>query len=304
MIKRKATDGHGKAYDISISWSVTNGCNFSCYGCTAEAVKVGIDYNAACIDLSGLKKTLDALKKTVHITFTGGEPLLVENIIDAFAIVTSKNYMSLITNLTHPRIKDFAERIDPGRVTFVKASAHIFELEKDNLLDIYANHYLLLKEKGFYMVNQEIAYPVLARKVEKYKKKFHDKGVDLKFQAFKGIWKGKKYPDSYTDEEYRIFDFKDIAASSHAMHYRKGKKCNAGYNAFVGYPDGSIHRCYAIPEKLGNIYTGFNLDKTLIECPLEYCDCPLSVFESRLFKKALRETRNRFWFDKLKLLKI
>jgi len=292
-MKKEYPDWTGKVYDTTLMWTVTDYCNFSCSGCIATAKKAGKDYIPERIDISALKKTLDDSNQIFKILFTGGEPLLIENIIDVFAEVTTKNYMALITNLTNPKVKELGERIDPSRVLFLKASAHLMELEKRNLLDTFLDHYNLLQEKGFTLFTEEIAYPIMADKVDAYKKIFLDRGIELCFQAFRGIWQGKKYPEAYTEEEHRIFNFSSIGIASKEMHYRKNKKCNAGYNACIARPNGDIHRCYDIPDSLGNLYTGIKLYDTLIECPLDFCDCPLAVFESHLFERAMDETESK-----------
>jgi len=279
-------------YDLVLHWKITDYCNFSCPGCSGKAKKAGRRYIPEKIDISALKKTLDGLNQTIKILFTGGEPLLIENIIEVFEEVTSENYMALITNLTNSKVKGLSERINPERVEFIKASSHLLELEKHQLLDTFLDHYNLLQDKGFNICTEEVGYPIMADKVEKYKKIFLDRGIELNFQAYRGVWQGKQYPEAYTDEEYSIFNFTDLGAATPAMHNRKNKKCNAGYNVIIGYHDGSICRCYSLPDYMGNLYTGFKLDDTLISCPLDYCDCPLSVFDPHLFEKAINKTES------------
>jgi len=279
-------------YDLVIHWKITDFCNFSCPGCSGQTKKAGRKYIPEKIDISAFKKILAGLDRTIKILFTGGEPLLIENIIEVFEEVTSENYMALITNLTNPKVKVLSERINPERVEFIKASAHLLELEKRQLLDTFLDHYNMLQDKGFHIYTEEVAYPVMADKVEKYKKIFFDRGIELKFQAYRGLWQEKQYPEAYTKKEYSIFNFSDIGAATTAIHNRKDKKCNAGYNVVVGFHDGRICRCYGIPDYMGNLFTGFKLDDTLISCPLDYCDCPLSLFDPHLFEMAIEETKS------------
>jgi len=58
--------------------------------------------------------------------------------------------------------------------------------------------------------------------------------------------------------------------------------CNAGYNAASVLPDGTINVCFDRRESLGNIYRGFEFNKELVKCSLEFCDCPLWSFEKNL----------------------
>jgi organic radical activating enzyme len=63
------------------------------------------------IDIPVLLRTLDATGKIFKIGFSGGEPFLVPNIIDACVALMEKHYIELNTNLTSLKIKEFAERI-------------------------------------------------------------------------------------------------------------------------------------------------------------------------------------------------
>ncbi len=66
--------------------------------------------------------------------------------------------------------------------------------------------------------------------------------------------------------------------------------CNAGFNAASILPDGSVNTCYDRKnENLGNINTGFEFRKKLVECDLVHCACPLWAFEKELHKKAKGE---------------
>jgi MoaA/NifB/PqqE/SkfB family radical SAM enzyme len=280
-----------KQYDMAIYWSVTGYCNFSCPGCVDNSKKIDSINIPERINIPGLKKFLEKLGKTVKIIFTGGEPLLVDNIIEAFIEISKNNFIGVVSNFTSPKIKEFAEKINPERVIVIKASAHLMQLEKYNLLDTFITNYNLLKNKGFNIFTQEIAYPVMADKVEKYKKKFMDNGIELDFQAYRGLWNGKRYPESYTDEEYKIFNFKKFYDGSKDKHYGKNRLCNAGYNVVIVRNNNNIYPCYGIRKKIGNIYKSIKLNNKLIKCPVDYCDCPLLEIDSLLFKKALAETR-------------
>jgi MoaA/NifB/PqqE/SkfB family radical SAM enzyme len=284
------TDLNGKYYEMVIHWMVTDCCNFNCPGCSGHSMKDESALIPADIYIHALKIFLKNLKKTVKIVFTGGEPLLINNIIDVFDEITNKNYITLISNLTSNRVNELADRINPERICHIKASAHIMELEKYNLLDTFIKHYNLLQKKGFNIYTEEVAYPIMADKVDKYKKIFADCGIELKFQAFRGFWQNKKYPESYTENEYRIFNFEGFGTGSKAMHNRKNKMCNAGYNAVIAYKDGKLQPCFSIDTSLGNIYEAITLNNNLMKCPLDYCDCPLTIFDPQLFKKAIDET--------------
>ncbi|HOY30607.1 MAG TPA: 4Fe-4S cluster-binding domain-containing protein [Bacteroidales bacterium] len=285
-------------YDIILHWEVTNYCNFSCPGCCGSAKKIDRNYTSEIINIAGLKRFLALFQKPIKIIFSGGEPLLVENIIEVFEETTKSNYITLMTNLTSPKVKELSDRINPERVVLIKASAHIDQLEKRKLLNTYFSNYKLLQDKGFEIYAQEIAYPVLAKKAEKYRKIFLDHGIEMKFQAYRGVWNTmfhkKKYPDSYTKQDYKIFNFTKTDCGATDIHYRKNTLCNAGYNVIVAHPNGNLCPCYGLyTQSIGNIYTGYTLNNSLIRCPLDYCDCPMPLYHPEIYERAVEETSGK-----------
>lgn len=280
-------------YDIVLNWSVTNQCNFNCPGCIAHAQAIQPEVDKNEIDIQALLRTLKAQDKTFKIVFSGGEPLYIKNIIDVLVELTVDHYIVLITNLTHPKIKEFARKVNPERVEFVKASCHLLELRKHHLLGTFITYFKLLQESGFSVFTEEIAYPVYRDEVKSLKAMFTKYGINLEFQAYRGQWADEAYPKAYTPDDYKRFNFTDLKPGSPSRYNRKNRKCNAGYNAIAAHADGSVYRCYNVPDYLGNLYTGFNLDDALIRCPLKFCDCPLSEFDRELFKKALDECKPR-----------
>jgi MoaA/NifB/PqqE/SkfB family radical SAM enzyme len=236
-------------------------------------------------------KTLEKTNKIFKISFTGGgEPFLIPNIVEACARITKKHYIFILTNLTiNNKIKEFAQKINPKRVSEIHASLHIKELERHNLLGNYINNFLLCKEKGFKIIANVVAYPSLLNEVKKYKKFFRDKGINIKFEPFMGRYNDKEYPQSYTNEEKKIFDFDKINLKNTYNHQQK--ICNAGYNVGLVCTSGRIQPCNQISENIGHIYKKIKFKQNLTICPYKFCGCPLSIFDPYLFKKALKESR-------------
>jgi len=272
-------------YDVWLHWYITYRCNLDCKYCLNKPKGI-TDMNISEVDVTSMIKMLDATKKIFKIGFTGGEPFLVPNIIEACEELTKKHYVSFNTNLTCQKIKEFAERIDPAKVSFIIASLHIDELERLNIVDRYISNFKYLLKKGFNMIADAVAYPEGVSKLDEYKKLFNKERINLKFSAFQGTYKGKKYPFSYTEEEMRIFnlnkEFIDI-------HYPEGKLCNAGYNFGIVDPEGNVFKCLHIKDKIGNIYENINF-KEIGLCPLKFCECP-PKYDKYLFEKAIKENK-------------
>ncbi len=280
-----------KDYDAWLMWSLTDRCNLDCaYCCT-----VCLDKKTATlpkINISSLLTTLEKTNKIFQITFVGGgEPFLVPNLIEACTAITQKHYISFITNLTGARVKEFAGEINPQRVVRIQASLHIKELERHRLLDAYIQNFLLLKEKGYNIQAKAVAYPSLVQDVKQYREFFRKNGIELKFVPFFGEYRRGKYPFAYTDRELEIFHFGNGNGLDMGKHHQYKKACNAGYNAGIVRPNGVIHRCDLIKEKIGNIYNNIAFKNNLVICPLKFCGCPIKTLDSSLFQKAVRECK-------------
>ena len=242
------------------------------------------------LDIPSLLKTLNSTNKTYRICFTGGgEPLLVNNIVDACIEISKKHFVSLHTNLTTSRIAEFSDKIDPERVIFIIASLHIKELERLNLLDTYLYNFHLLRNNGFTIVPSVVAYPPLLDEIGRYKEFFKERELNLHFDLFQGVYNGKKYPDSYTEEEMSILglNIKEIGFVN-----QKRQLCNAGYNAGIINPKGNVFQCGKMRKPMGNIYKKIEFNDNLIRCPFNTCGSPLNIYDPYLFGKAKKTMKS------------
>ena len=274
-------------YDAWLHLVTSYQCNLECNYCIAGIRYVSEIFTKTYpINISALINTLNDSNKIYRFDFTGGEPFLVSNMVELCIELTKKHFIAINTNLTSKKVKEFAEKINPERVLFINASCHIKELERTNLLSRYIHNFLLCKNRGFNIGAIEVGYPPLLKEVDKYKKKFLEKGIDLTFSPYQGNYKGKFYPDSYSEKELKIFGLteKDIN-----QFYQYGKLCNAGYNVGIIHPNGDIRYCFYVNKSFGNIYEGFKFKDKLIRCPFKFCVCPVNMYDPYLFRKAINE---------------
>jgi len=280
-------------YDISLYWNVTATCNFDCPQCVANRAKLEGEYAPEKIDIPKLQSFLARnAKKVFKFNISGGEPFLVENILEAIQVIGEKHYIGIVSNLVHPHARELPRVIDPSRVLFVNTSAHMHELQRHNLLDTFLANIELLRDAGFMVCVTEVGYPYIKDKVQSYRKIFKDRGFELNFNAFRGSWKSKDYPAAYTKKEIQLFELNKLEFFRYDVNYRKNLYCNVGYNSAIIYENGDIYPCYALKKKIGNIYEDIKLQDTMLKCPFEYCPCPIPVIESGLFERALAETNS------------
>ena len=131
----------------------------------------------------------------------------------------------------------------------------------------------------------EVAYPPLLKEIDKYRKFFRERGVEIEFNPFVGKFSGKDYPAAYTKEEIKKFNLKIKIRKSR----QNGRLCNAGYNAVVAKSNGNINPCMHLNADLGNLYKGIKFKDKMVFCHVNYCACPLNMYDPYLFEKALKQ---------------
>ena len=278
-----------ESYDVWLNFTSILKCNLNCEYCIARQYKTG---EVKKINIPALIKTLDKTGKIFRINFTGiGEPFLVPNFIKACQKLSRRHYISMNTNLTSSKIKEFAQKTSPKKVVGINASVHIKELERHNLLQKYIENFLLLKQKGFEIIAREVAYPPNAQEIKRYINYFNRRGIKLHFDLFVGEYNNKKYPDAYTEQELELFGFKKKKKQLIQKHKPFQKYCNAGYNIFEAKINGDLYPCAFIPEQMGNIYENIEFRKKITRCPLKFCPSPISTCDKSLLKQALRESK-------------
>jgi MoaA/NifB/PqqE/SkfB family radical SAM enzyme len=225
------------------------------------------------IDIPQLMKALDKTGMTFKITLTGGgEPFLVPNFVEACRALSKKHYLSVLTNLTSDKAREFAQTVDPVRVVDILAAAHLLELQKRGLMENFIRNFLMCRQRGFSIRAVAVAYPPLLPKMDYYKQYFEDRGIALEFvpfykscrdQADSEAGKEKVISDSVPEDRWVM---KPLAS--------KGRHCHAGYNIGAVTPQGIIRPCFSMDGSLGNIYGNIRFSKCMMKCPAPVCICP------------------------------
>jgi len=273
-------------YDVCLKWIPNFKCNLNCVYCWVKDLRNTVKISE--INIPDLIETLNKTEKIINVEIGGGEPFLIPNLIEASIEITKNHFISLQTNLTSGKIKKFSEEVSPERTGYIFSSLHIKELERLNLLDKYIENFHICKDRGFNIGAFVVAYPPILDEINEYKKFFQEKGIILRFKPFIGEFDGRTYPNSYTEKEFKIFNFnKKLLSENH----NKGKLCNAGYNVCAVYPYGEVRLCFVIHKMIGNINTKIKFTDGLIQCPFKFCPCPIYKKDINLFIKAVKEIR-------------
>jgi len=281
--------GAGKfPYEMFALYEVDNeACNFDCEYCCSDTVHT--KKQATAIDIEKLLHMLDSTGKIWMVLLCGnGEPFLAPNIVEACEKLTKRHYIGLTSNLSSGKITDLADRVNPRKVRLFIVSAHFRELERYGLVNRFIEHYLLLRKKGFNVWADEVAYPPHLDELERWRKKFAQRGVGVTFREFIGRWDGRNWPDSYTDEQRVKYGFQDRERSLRAL-YRKARLCNAGLNSILIKNSGDVYPCFHIKDRIGSYKEGIRFNDKLTRCPFDLCRCATEYLDPWLFQRALKE---------------
>jgi MoaA/NifB/PqqE/SkfB family radical SAM enzyme len=227
---------------------------------------------------------------------TGGEPFFHPNFVGLCRTLTSRHFISVNSNLSSHRVRDFAAEIDRSRVQYVHCGVHVEERDRRkgwrNLLPNVAS----LLERGFPVFASLVMTPSAFAQFPRVADLFTALGVPLIPKAIRGSYEGRWYPQAYTEAErtqFRRFSEQAAIIARNStwrpdqlratvnplldQYYLDGVpdftgiQCSAGrMSVSIGY-DGKIFRC-GQKTVLGNIFERrLDLFPEDRPCDDEYC---------------------------------
>lgn len=258
-------------------------CNYKCSYCflTGKWEKAALEnrYPGTAKWLAIWEKIYDKYG-SCHIHFSGGEPSVYPDFFTLIGALAKKNTLELSTNLSF-EVKPFIEAME-GHKAEVLASFH------PEFADwgIFFEKILELKRNNFSVSVCYVAYPPLLGEMEKIKAECDANMISFIVQPFRGIFRGRTYPESYTQKEVEIirtyassFSINEILLD---YHLNKGSKhnvlCRMGQMYAKIYACADVYRCEAIEgTKIGNLLEDqdFKLLDEAAPCekfPCSYCD--------------------------------
>lgn len=251
-------------------WNMTRECNFACHYCyfshSEEAASRALPVEAL-LDFLG-STGLEWL-----VGMTGGEPFLYPDFTETCLALTEKHRIGVDTNLSlAPKVREFADRIDPARVNDVYASLHIEEREKRGCKQDFTDNALYLLERGFPLKVNYVLHPGLIDRYEQDEEWFALRGVPLTPRPFKGVYQNREYPLAY-DEQARDILARHPGASSKMVYNFRGVPCEAGRTFLRMDQDGTVYRCSGDKTALGHILSGVKLLDRALPCRVNRCPC-------------------------------
>ncbi len=305
-------------YRVFFTWDITYKCNYKCSYCIytrGDNSKELIKDKPISVDVwLRIWRNVYNRYGSCEIHFAGGEPFVYPGFMDLIDNLSDIHTLEFSTNLFWDPA-DFIRRIDPGRAR-IGVSFH----PEFSDLDIFLSKALKLKEAGFEIWVNYVAYPPQMYEMENIKNKFFDQyGITINILPYKGRYEDKEYPEGYTQQEIdylksfgtNVVTPKILESTSETkqIEQQNGRFCRMGQMYAKIRPDGEVFVCCASNAlRLGNIIKGtFALREKPFLCKKNNCPCWKSMLVGReeywenhwiVPSDARRLTLNREWDKK------
>lgn len=188
-------------HKVFFTWQITYKCNYKCTYCHTpkDGQKNAVD--TTILSKEKWIKIWDDIYKMYgecEINISGGEPTIYPNFFDIVKEISKQHKIEIVTNLSFNEEKVIHE-LNPERVRFA-TSFHPQHADINEFISKIKN----IKNLGFIVTTNFVPWPPFFDKIKFFKKSFDENNINIVLQPFDGIYNGKKYPDSYTDEEKKI----------------------------------------------------------------------------------------------------
>lgn len=281
-------------YDREADWHLLHTCNYRCSYCFFSDAILGSKMRTFA-EPDEWQSAFDATGDTWLLHLSGGEPSVYPQFVALCEALTARHFISINSNLTHSAFVQFAERIDPSRVSFINAGLHLEERDRRNGHSVFLRHAELLQRKGFPLLISLVATPEALARFEEASALLEPFGMILIPKLLRGPHAGRVFPRGYTEAErdrFRMFasrardayapllarmpeppsiDMFDDDRFLARLPRFAGMDCDAG-NRFVSIRrNGDVFRCSA-KTPLGNLLRrSFAPNPGPQPCDTSYC---------------------------------
>lgn len=268
---------------ITFTWEIQWDCNYSCPYCWYHGKWKELKQRnvyPSFEKLSSIWKRIYDLYGECQIEIVGGEPSIYPQFSKLILELLKYHTVSVTTNLSG-NIDILINNIDEKIKNRLKIGATFHPLFAD--INEFLPKIKKVNQKGIYAAAVYLAYPPQLQDIPKYKKIFTDNDIVFSVLTFWGVYNGKKYPDSYTDNEKEIIGISLSSRNNEKFQTEplitKGKLCNAGHKYALIHPDGEVIPCGGASREgkeiiIGNIFDkNFKLYDKAMQCPSQNCPC-------------------------------
>ena len=191
-------------YDIEADWHLLNTCNYRCGYCFFPAAVLGEKLQTVATSREW-RTAFDATGLNWLLHITGGEPSIYPKFVELCQLLTERHYISINSNLTNSSFVDFAEKLEPQRVSFINAAMHPEEGRSRGGLSKFLHHAQLLHSKGFPIIVSLVATPWALAHFEEAIAILEPIGLFPVPKLLRGPFNGGSFPNAYTALERSQF---------------------------------------------------------------------------------------------------
>ena len=211
----------------------------------------------------------------LHITSCYGEPLSDIGCVRLFADLSRSNLFDLVTNLVAPlEVIDILPKNGNARLA-TSFHPHFWQ-------DIHAflAKRQAVRDMGIHCgITLIVAYPPYLNKLDGWKRAVEAVGGTVEILPFYGTFRGKSYPQDYTDverlvvlgEQNKFYNRRDASI----VRYTRGVPCWAGCKYIYVHWNGDIHTCPSpFSPRIGNLLErNVRMEVGPTPCEADYCGC-------------------------------
>lgn len=293
-------------YEVEADWALLNTCNFRCEYCFIDPALLGAKVAAHGTPAQWVDG-FQATGRTWLLHITGGEPTIHPGFVDLCQQLSRKHYLSINSNLSHPCMDAFAERIDPERVHYINAAVHFDERNAKASLDVFMERVRRLQARSFNVLVSMVMTPRMVSLFPEIATGFESRGLFLIPKVMREMYQGNRYPAAYSSEEKALIsEYLAKAQEQYApvlarmgepptidmgadgrfldgIRDYRGHRCGSGYNFVRIDPDGTVVRCGST-QRLGNILLkNVKLLPSPMQCDTSYCPYFCEKYTSQRF---------------------
>jgi lysophospholipase L1-like esterase len=235
-------------------------CNYACPYCPADPRKQKGHHFEGTIEgwHEAFKDTFGEQRLVFYLAY--GEPTAGERFYDVLEMIGNEPnwHLRMTSNISLPLDKLVKTKVAREGRLDINASFHPTMTKREYFL----KKILFLRENGIEPSIVYVMWPPFIKRFEEDFKIFNQHDFLIHVRRFEGFYKGRKYPQSYTEEERKfIARYMDDGTIRYMLSYQPsfGKLTWSGVDFFivdnkgnVGYNDSLKPKIYS----LGNIFRG------------------------------------------------